>query len=456
MAETKQIKPQQGPQEAFLASPADIAIYGGAAGGGKTWAILMEGLRHIANKDFGAVYFRRTMPQIKNEGGLWDESEKLYIPLGAKPNSSEAYWTFPSGAAVSFSHLEHDKSVSAWQGSQIPLICFDELTHFTKKQFWYMLSRNRSTCGIKPYIRATCNPDPNSFVADLIAWWINQDTGFPIPERSGVLRWFIRVNDDLVWGDSPDELAHYLDADGSPIPAKSLTFISAKLTDNKALMDSDPGYMANLMALDEVERGRLLGGNWKIKSTQARVFKNWRIEEFEAPADAVHRFGADWGFAEDPTVLVRCHVIGRTLYIDHEAYMVGCEIADTPDLFLTIPEAEHWPIVADSSRPETISHMRKNGFPKIMAAVKGPNSVKEGVEWLKSHQIVVHPRCTNVINELTLYSYKVDDLTGAILPILADDDNHTMDALRYACEASRRAAPKKAVEVKPLAMVNRW
>lgn len=136
--------------------------------------------------------------------------------------------------------------------------------------------------------------------------------------------------------------------------------------------------------------------------------------------------------------------------------MVGCEIADTPDLFLTIPEAEHWPIVADSSRPETISHMRRNGFPKIMAAVKGPNSVKEGVEWLKSHQIVVHPRCTNVINELTLYSYKVDDLTGAILPILADDDNHTMDALRYACEASRRAAPKKAVEVKPLAMVNRW
>lgn len=456
MAETKQIKPQQGPQEAFLASPADIAIYGGAAGGGKTWAILMEGLRHIANKDFGAVYFRRTMPQIKNEGGLWDESEKLYIPLGAKPNSSEAYWTFPSGATVSFSHLEHDKSVSAWQGSQIALICFDELTHFTKKQFWYMLSRNRSTCGIKPYIRATCNPDPNSFVADLIAWWINQDTGFPIPERSGVLRWFIRVNDDLVWADSPEELAHYLDADGNPIPAKSLTFISAKLTDNKALMDSDPGYMANLMALDEVERGRLLGGNWKIKSTQARVFKNWRIEEFEAPADAVHRFGADWGFAEDPTVLVRCHVIGRTLYIDHEAYMVGCEIADTPDLFLTIPEAEHWPIVADSSRPETISHMRKNGFPKIMAAVKGPNSVKEGVEWLKSHQIVVHPRCTNVINELTLYSYKVDDLTGAILPILADDDNHTMDALRYACEASRRAAPKKAVEVKPLAMVNRW
>jgi phage terminase large subunit len=100
--------------------------------------------------------------------------------------------------------------------------------------------------------------------------------------------------------------------------------------------------------------------------------------------------------------------------------------------------------------------MRKNGFPKIMAAVKGPNSVRDGIEWLKSFEIIVHPRCTNVINELALYSYKVDPLTGVILPILADDDNHTIDAIRYACEAIRRAAPKKAVDVKPLAMVNRW
>jgi len=198
---------------------------------------------------------------------------------------------------------------------------------------------------------------------------------------------------------------------------------------------------------------------WKgayIQHSGARVFRNWRVEEFEAPTDAIHRLGADWGFAVDPTVLVRCHVIGRTLYIDHEAYMVGCEIRDTPDLFLTIPDAEKWPIVADSSRPETISHMRKNGFPKIMAAVKGPKSVEEGIEWLKSHDIVVHPRCTHTIDELTFYSYKTDPLTNAILPILADSDNHVIDALRYACEASRRAAPKKGVEVKPLAITNRW
>jgi phage terminase large subunit len=194
-----------------------------------------------------------------------------------------------------------------------------------------------------------------------------------------------------------------------------------------------------------------------LQNSEARVFRNWRVEEFDAPADAVHRLGADWGFAVDPTVLVRCHIVGRTLYIDHEAYMVGCEIMDTPSLFMTVPEAEKWPIVADSSRPETIAHMRKNGFPKIMAAVKGPKSVEEGIEWLKSFDIVVHPRCTHTIDELTLYRYKSDPLTGRVLPVLEDKSNHLIDALRYACEGVRRAANVKPVQnFTPLATANRW
>ena len=191
-----------------------------------------------------------------------------------------------------------------------------------------------------------------------------------------------------------------------------------------------------------------------LRNSERRVFKNWRVEEFEAPPDAVHRYGADWGFAVDPTVLVRCHIVGRTLYVDHEAYMVGCEIADTPDVFATVPGSERWPIVADSARPETISHLRRNGYPKIMAAVKGPRSLEEGVEWLRSHDIVVHPRCVHLIDELTLYSYKADPLTGAVLPVLEDRDNHVIDALRYACESARRTAAQKpaaAVNVAPMA-----
>jgi len=194
-----------------------------------------------------------------------------------------------------------------------------------------------------------------------------------------------------------------------------------------------------------------------LQRSDSKVFKNWKIEDFEAPADAIHRFGADWGFSVDPTVLVRCHIVGRKLYIDHEAYQIGCEITDTPSLFMTVPESEKWPITADSARPETISHMRKNGFPKIQPAVKGPGSLEDGISWLQSFDIVVHPRCRHTIDELTVYSYKVDPLTDKVLPQLADKDNHVIDALRYACEGARRAAkaaPK--VESRPISVKMGW
>jgi phage terminase large subunit len=168
------------------------------------------------------------------------------------------------------------------------------------------------------------------------------------------------------------------------------------------------------------------------------------------------RFGADWGYAADPTALVRCYLVGRTLYIDQEAYQVGCEIMDTPDLFYTVDQSEKWPIVADSSRPETIGHMRKNGFPKIMPSVKGAGSVEDGIEFLKSYDIVVHPSCKHVIDEMTLYSYKTDPLTDAVLPILSDKNNHVIDALRYAVEAVRRGAAVAKPQARPVPTVNRW
>jgi predicted phage terminase large subunit-like protein len=287
-----EIKPQEGPQEQFLASPADIAIYGGAAGGGKTWALLMEPLRHVSNSAFGAVFFRRTTVQIRNEGGLWDESTKLYPDMNASPAEHVLTWRFPSGSSVSFAHLEHDKTVLNWQGSQIPLLCFDELTHFSERQFWYMLSRNRSMCGVRPYVRATCNPDPDSWVAEFIAWWIDQETGFAIPERAGKIRWFVRVGDTIVWADDPAELTQYTmpnDAgDQIPIPAKSVTFIPASLTDNKALMAADPGYMANLMALSAIERARLLGGNWKVRPESGMFRAEW-WRYYTVPPQIAHK-----------------------------------------------------------------------------------------------------------------------------------------------------------------------
>jgi len=272
-------RPQRGPQERSLASIADIAIYGGAAGAGKTYAELLEPLYHIGNPKFVAVIFRREYTQITNAGGLWDESMGLYPMFGAKPLKGNLSHTFPGGARVEFDHLNAESSVLSWQGAQIPLICFDELTHFSRAQFFYMLSRNRSTCGVKPYMRATCNPDADSWVAEFISWWIDPDTGLYIKERSGVLRWFIRINDTLIWADTKQEL---YDKYGDPdlpldhehqIQPKSVTFIGATIFDNRELMRKDPGYLANLKALPMVERERLLGGNWKIRKSAGMYFK---------------------------------------------------------------------------------------------------------------------------------------------------------------------------------------
>lgn len=181
-------------------------------------------------------------------------------------------------------------------------------------------------------------------------------------------------------------------------------------------------------------------GHYSLNS-EARVFRNWKVEEFEAPANAVHRFGADWGFAIDPTVLVRCHIEGRRLYVDHEAWEVGCEIDKTPALFDRIDGSRKWLIRADSARPETVSYMKRQGF-RITAAIKGQGSIEDGVEFLRSFDIIVHPRCVKVAEELTLYAYKVDEHTGEILPVLDDKNNHTIDALRYALEELRRTGYK--------------
>jgi predicted phage terminase large subunit-like protein len=281
------IKPQPGPQTQFMTTPADIAIYGGAAGGGKSFALLLDPLRDIDVGDFSAVFFRRNTVQVRAPGGLWDTSAQLYQHVrGAEPVSHVLEWRFPSGARIKFSHLEYDKNKTDWQGAQIPLIAFDELTHFTEGQFWYLLSRNRSACGVAPRVRATCNPDADSWVAKLISWWIDPNSGLPIPERSGALRWFVRVGDSLKWADSPDGLSEYRTPDGSPIPPKSLTFIPAKLTDNQALMRADPAYMANLMSLPSVDRERLLGGNWKIRASAGLLFQRRWCEIIDvAPAE---------------------------------------------------------------------------------------------------------------------------------------------------------------------------
>lgn len=187
-------------------------------------------------------------------------------------------------------------------------------------------------------------------------------------------------------------------------------------------------------------------GQYRANS-EARVFKNWRVEEFDSPTNVEYRIGADFGFSIDPSIAVRLWIDGTRIYIDYEAHGFGVEIVNLPALFMAIPDAEKYWMTADSSRPETISHLRKNGFPRIAPALKGARSLEEGVEWLKSYDIIVHPRCRNVIDELTHYSFKVDPLTGQVSGVLEDKNNHAIDAVRYATEGARRALSNKRTVV---------
>jgi hypothetical protein len=280
VAEPEAIIPQPGFQERALSTRADIAIIGGSAGGGKTFALLMEAARHLDNGGFGAVFFRRTYAHITNEGGLWDASHKLYPALGASSREQQMDWQFRSGMRVQFRHMQHENDRLGWQGAEVPLIIFDELTHFTSKMFWYLMSRNRSTCGVRPYVRASCNPDPDSWVAELVTWWIDQDEtmpdgspnpryGLPIPERAGKLRYFTRDNDQMIWGDSPEEVRqlapHLFQGALADVQPKSLTFIPGTVFENRKLLDINPEYLADLMAQDAAEKAQLLDGNWKVK-----------------------------------------------------------------------------------------------------------------------------------------------------------------------------------------------
>lgn len=230
-------------------------------------------------------------------------------------------------------------------------------------------------------------------------------------------------------------------------PPKDAVVIEVNWQDNPWFPPELRADLEDDKARDPDKYLHVWGGAYSLNS-EARVFRNWKVEEFEPPKDVVYRFGADWGFAIDPTVLVRCFIDGRKLYVDREVWKVGCEIDHTPKLFDQIPGSRKWPIRADSARPETVSYMRRQGF-IVVGALKGVGSIEDGIEFLRSFDIVVHPRCERVISELTLYSYKVDDHTGDILPILEDKNNHTIDALRYALEELRRSGFKPTEKTEP-------
>lgn len=220
-------------------------------------------------------------------------------------------------------------------------------------------------------------------------------------------------------------------------PADDWLVIKANWNDNPFFPDVLRGEMERDRETDYdkylwVWEGQCLG------ISEAQIFRGkYEVREFDTPRNAEFHFGADWGFANDPTTVVRSFVVGNTLYVDQCAGKVGCDIEDTPALFDTVAGTSLYPIYADSARPETISFMRKRRY-NVLAVEK--TGVEDGIQYLRSFsKIVVHPRCAEVVRELDLYQYKVDRQTGEVLREPMDRYNHYIDALRYSHVVTMRA-----------------
>ena len=302
---------QKGGQENTLRSMADITICGGNRGGGKTITLLMEGLKDARNSHFNGIILRNERGDLED---IENKSYDIYSDYGEYRKAKDSmYWEFYAGGSLSFNfHAgNYNDFVVKFQGREYPYIGIDEITHITYPKFKYILTTNRNSKGIRNRVVGTCNPDPDSWVAQFIDWWIGED-GLPIKDRDGVLRYCFMTGEDvtdIIWGDTPEEVyekARYL-IDRVRKPGEdwhsyiiSVTFIRAELDDNKKLMASDPTYKARLAGQSDEQVARDLQGNWRYKSAGDDMVKWEHMEQFFANSpkegDGVRRCSCDVAF----------------------------------------------------------------------------------------------------------------------------------------------------------------
>ncbi len=299
-------------QAAFMARPEWEALYGGAAGGGKSDALVIEALRQVHIPHYKALILRKTFPQLSE---LIDKTLNYYpraFPR-AKYNGSSHTWTFPSGAKVVFGAMQYTKDRTKYQGQAYDFIAFDELTHFTYDEYSYLFSRNRPNGpGTRCYIRATANP------GGVGHGWVKErfiTAGKPMTTLWEEVK--------ITFPDGHKETRN-----------RSRIFVPASVFDNPALMENEPHYLDNLAAMPEAERNALLYGNWDSFSGQ--VFTEWRndsdhyadrinthvISPFKVPDEWVIWCGFDWGYSRPFSVGWYAVDHERRLYRIREYY--GC------------------------------------------------------------------------------------------------------------------------------------
>lgn len=291
------LRPQEGSQELALNCTADVVIYGGAAGSGKSHLMLMRALMQVEDPHYNAIVFRRTTTTLRD--GLWGEAKQMYRPWKKSIQEQPMRMEFESGAVIKFNHMEHDKHAeNDHQGKQYSLICFDEGTQFSEYQIQYLMSRMRSAAEGNSQMFISCNPDPDSFLCQWIDWWLDDD-GYPLLERSGKERYYCTINGELKFADTEEELfeqwSDYLKVwnprkeEWVITKPKRMCFIAGTIFDNPALIEANPQYLATLNALPPIEKARLLDGNWYIRPEGSSHYKRgWVKKASRVPDNAVY------------------------------------------------------------------------------------------------------------------------------------------------------------------------
>lgn len=289
------IGPKSQRQEDFLLSEADITVFGGAAGSGKSYVGLMTPLLFVDDPFFRGVIFRRTMPEITAGGGLWDTAQSMYkeFDKNVKFREKDKVAVFPSGAQIKFSHLEMEKDKYSHQGAQYSFVLFDEGTHFSETMVDYLRSRLRAPKSkYKTQMKITCNPDYDSFLRKWVEWYLDPETGIPDPDKAGIMRYFVRNGEELVWADTREELEEIYGS-GPESGIVSFVFHPATIYDNPPLMEADPSYITRLKSLTRVEKERLLYGSWYARPEESGYWKrDWVDVAPQRPLKAKKRVRA--------------------------------------------------------------------------------------------------------------------------------------------------------------------
>lgn len=375
------------PIEAFaeLYSPHRYKVFYGGRGSGKSHAVAQALTFLASNINLRILCCREIQNSIKDSSYqvLKDMTDRLGIGHEFKFTESEILHMRTGSRFIFSGLLRNENSIRSKEGIDI---CWIEEASSVSQRSWDVLTPTIRKTGSELWLTFNPltvddptnvfieNPPPNAYVRKVNYW----DNPF-FPE---VLR------EQMEW-DKKNDFEKYLHVwEGYP-----LTISDAQVFKGRFVVEPIPDDL------------------WKKAD---RLF-----------------FGADFGFARDPSTLVRCFILDNRLYIDHEAYGVGVEIDELPQLYRSVPGADQWPIKGDSARPETISYLRRHGY-NIDGAEKWPDSIEEGINFIKSFdKVVIDPRCKHTADEFRLYSYKTDRLTDEVLPVVLDKNNHTIDALRY-------------------------